>query len=93
MISTVTTTTTTTTTVTTTAGSSSLVSDIGLLAVISLIILLVIKELAGAAVDSGGELQGYSTVAAVDRVLNVGIVPLLFVFGFIVIQKIVTILA
>lgn len=91
MISTVTTTTTTTTTVTTVAGAS-LVSDIGLLAVISLIILLVVKELAGAATDSGGELQGYSAVAALDRVSNVAIAPLLFVFGFIVVQKVVQIL-
>jgi archaellum biogenesis protein FlaJ (TadC family) len=92
MISTVTTTTTTTTTTVTTVAGSSLISDIGLLAVISLIVLLIVKELAGAAVDSGGELQGYSTLAAVDKVSNVGIVPLLFVFAFIVVQKIVTIL-
>lgn len=92
MISTVTTTTTTTTTTTAVAGSS-IVSDIGLLAVISLIILLVVKELAGAAVESGGELQVSSNVAALDRVLNAGIIPLLFVFGFIVIDKIVHILA
>lgn len=91
MISTVTTTTTTTTT--TAVAGSTVVSDIGLLAVISLIILLVVKELAGAAVESGGELQVSSNVAALDRVLNAGIIPLLFVFGFIVIDKIVHILA
>lgn len=88
MISTVTTTTTTVTTV----GSTTLAAGLGLLATLVLIALLVTKELAGAAVDSAGSTGTVTLSRAVDRVLNVAIVPLLLVFGFIVIVKVLEVL-
>ncbi|MCG8401331.1 MAG: hypothetical protein MJA84_07010 [Firmicutes bacterium] len=92
MMTTVTTTTTTTAAATTTASGSALVAEIGLMAVISLIIMLIVKELAGAAVTSGGELQVGSSLAALDRVISIAIAPLLFVFAFIVVQRVLMIL-
>lgn len=88
MISTVTTTTTTVTTV----GSTTLAAGLGLLATLVLIALLVTKELAGAGVDSAGSTGTVTLSRAVDRVLNVAIVPLLMVFGFIVIVKVLEVL-
>jgi len=100
MISTVTTITTTTTTtaatttssVTTVAGSA-LVSQLGLIAVISLIVLLIVKELSGAYT---AQMSGNGTLlmpaSRLDRVLNIGILPLLFAFGVIVLARVVQIL-
>ena len=91
MLATVTTVTTTTTTVTTTA-STTIAAGLGLLATIVLIALLVAKELAGAAVESSGSARIVTLFRAVDRVLNVAIVPLLFVFGAIVVFKVLEVL-
>lgn len=99
MISTVTTTTTTTTTaatttstVTTVAGTT-LITQLGLIAVLSLIVLLIVKELSGA---YAAQMRENGTVALpasrLDTVLNTGIVPLLFAFAVIVIAKIAQIL-
>lgn len=94
MISTVTTTTTTTTaatttsTVTTVAGTT-LITQLGLIAVLSLIVLLIVKELSGA---YAAQIRENGTVALpasrLDTILNTGIVPLLFAFGVIVVTKI-----
>lgn len=89
MISTVTT--TTTTTVTTTA-STTLAAGLGLLATLVLIGLLITKELAGAGVDAEGSTGTVALSRAIDRVLNVAIVPLIVVFGYIVIAKILEVL-
>lgn len=106
MISTVTTTTTTTTvaatttttaaatasTVTTVAGTP-LVAQLGMIAVISLIVLLIIKELSGAYSAQMNENGTISMPASkLESVLNTGIVPLLFAFGSIVIVKILQII-
>jgi hypothetical protein len=92
VISTVTTVTTTTTT---TAGAVTMATAftamLGLLAAITLIVLLIVKELAGAASDSSSTPE-FTLQGALDRVLNVGIVPLLIVFAFIVVVKVMDIL-
>lgn len=106
MISTVTTTTTTTTaaatTVTTAAATTStvstvagtpLIAQLGMIAVISLIVLLIIKELSGAysaQMNANGTLS--LQASKMERVLNTGIVPLLFAFGSIVIVKILQVI-
>jgi len=101
MISTVTTTTTTTTTtaaattstVTAVAGTS-LVAQLGMIAVISLIVLLIIKELSGAYSAQANENGTLSLPASkLERVLNTGIVPLLFAFGSIVVVKIIQVIS
>lgn len=79
MISTVTT--TTVSTITTAVG---IAASLGLMAVLTLIAFLVAKELAGA--DSRPRLQ------ALGRALNVGIIPLLLVFGAIAAAKVVEVL-
>ncbi|MDD2359092.1 MAG: hypothetical protein PHS89_06460 [Syntrophaceticus schinkii] len=89
MIATVTTTTTTTVT---TAANTTLAAGLGLLATLVLIALLVSKELAGAGVESSGSARTVTLSQAIDRVLNVAIVPLLFVFGAIVIVKVLEVL-
>lgn len=91
-------TTVTTTTVTTIASISS-AAGLGLMAVIALIALLIAKELAGAADAgrlSGGPGSGAGSPARAQvlaRVLDVGIIPLLLVFGCIVVAKIMEVLA
>lgn len=89
MIATVTTTTTTTVT---TAASTTLAAGLGLLATLALIAFLVVKELAGAGVESSGSAGTITMSRAIDRVLNVAIVPLLIVFGAIVIAKVLAVL-
>jgi len=79
MISTVTT--TTVSTITTAVG---IAASLGLMAVLTLIAFLVAKELAGA--DARPRLQ------ALGRALNVGIIPLLLVFGAIAAAKVVEVL-
>lgn len=97
MISTVTTTTTTTaatttSTVTTVAGASQ-VSQLGLIAVVSLIILLIVKELSGAYSVQMRESGAVAMpVSRLDRILNTGIIPLLFAFGIIVAVKVIQII-
>lgn len=88
MISTVTTTTTTTTT----ASSTSLAGSLGLLATIALIVMLIAKELSGAEDMQAGGAGSATLSRAIDRVLNAGIVPLLIVFGMIVISRIIAVL-
>jgi len=95
MISTVTTVTTTTTTtastVSTVTTATSLAAGLGLAATIALIVLLIVKELAGAAAESSPA-QGLTLPGVLDRVLNVGIVPLLMVFVSIVFVKVMSVL-
>lgn len=90
MISTVTTVTTTTTASTVTTATS-LVAGLGLVATIALIVMLIAKELAGAAAESSSA-QEFSVSGALDRVLSVGIVPLLMVFASIVLVKVISVL-
>lgn len=90
MISTVTTTTTTVTTV----ASTTMTAGLGLMATLVLIAALIAKELAGASAQARDAVSA-GTVAlsrAVDRVLNVAVVPLLLVFGFIVVVRILQVL-
>jgi len=91
MISTVTTVTTTATSTAATATSTSLVIGLGLIATITLIALLIAKELAGAASENSSAPE-LTLSGALDRVLNVGIIPLSMVFVSIVLVKIVNIL-
>ena len=87
MISTVTTTTVTTTT--------AVAAGLGILATLALILALIAKELAGAwnvQVAADGKVSGTGYAGAFERVLNVAIIPLLIVFGFIVLVKIVEVL-
>lgn len=100
MISTVTTTTTTTTaaattsTVTAVVAGTSLVAQLGMIAVISLIVLLIIKELSGAYSAQANENGTLSMPASkLERVLNTGIIPLLFAFGSIVVVKIIQVIS
>jgi hypothetical protein len=79
MISTVTT--TTVSTITTAVG---IAASLGLMAVLTLIAFLVAKELAGA--------DGRPRLQALGRALNVGIIPLLLVFGAITAAKVVEVL-
>lgn len=89
MISTVSTVTTTTaSTVTTT---TSLVTGVGMIATITLIAMLIAKELAGA-VPVNSSAPELILPGALDRVLNVGIIPLLMVFVSIVLVKVLNVL-
>jgi hypothetical protein len=93
----VTTTTTTTTaaavssTVTTAATAASLAAGFGLIATITLIVLLIAKELAGAASE---EIQGgeASWPSALDGALNTAVIPLLMAFAVIVCVKVMSVL-
>lgn len=89
MISTVSTVTTTTASTVTTA--TSLVAGFGLIATITLIALLISKELAGAASENSSAPE-LTLPGALDRVLNVGIIPLLMVFVSIVFVKVLNVL-
>ena len=92
MISTVTTvTTTTTTTASTVTTATSMIAGFGLVATITLIVLLIAKELAGAASENSSARE-FTLPGALDRVLNVGIVPLLMVFVSIVVVKVANVL-
>ena len=82
----------TTVTTVTTITSSSIAYGLGIVATLLLIALLVVKELAGASVSAGGGGSGMTMSARLDRVLNVGILPLLIVFGAIVIDKVIAVL-
>ncbi len=67
-------------------------AEIGLISTLVLITLLIVKELAGARVESMGATGTVTLSRALDRVANVAIVPLLIVFGFIVIVQIIGVL-
>jgi len=83
---------TVTTTTVTTVGSTNLAAGLGLLATLLLIALLIAKELSGAGMEASGSAGTAVLSRAIDRVLNVAIVPLLVVFGFIVIAKVLEVL-
>ncbi len=86
MISTV-----TTTVASTVPAATSLGAGVGLIATISLIVLLIAKELAGAASDNSSSPE-FTLPGALDRVLNAGIVPLSMVFVSVVFVKIANVL-
>lgn len=86
MISTVT---TTTASMVTTAAS--LVAGFGLIVTITLIALLIAKELAGAALENSSAPE-YTLPGALDRVLNVGIIPLSMCFVSMVFIKVLNVL-
>ncbi len=93
MISSVVSTVSTVSTVTTTAGKGiSTATQLGLISTLVLIALLIVKELAGAKAESIGTAGTATMSRALDRVANVAIVPLLIVFGFIVIVQIIAVL-
>lgn len=89
MISIVTLTTTIMSTVTT---ATSLVSGFGLIATITLIALLIAKELAGATLAGAASAPEHTLPGVLDRVLNVAIIPLSMVFVSIVFVKILNVL-
>ena len=95
MISTVTTvstvTTTTASTVSTVTTAAPIAAGLGLISVIALIIMLIAKELAGASSENSSAPE-FTLSGALDRVLNIGIIPLLMVFVSIVVFKIINIL-
>jgi len=84
----------TVTTTVTTIASTTMAAGLGLLATLALIFLLIAKELAGAqnVQAAAGGTGSVSFAGALDRVLNVAIVPLLIVFSFIVAVKIIEVL-
>lgn len=78
-------------TASTAATATSLVAGGGVIATITLIAMLIAKELAGvASVNSSAPELAMS--GALDRVLNVGIIPLLMVFVSIVVVKVLNVL-
>ncbi len=82
----------TVTTVTTTAASTAAtVAGFGLIAALALIALLTAKELAGA-VSGNSSAPEFTLPGALDRALNVGIVPLSMVFVSVVFAQIANIL-
>ncbi|RJQ30711.1 MAG: hypothetical protein C4589_02635 [Peptococcaceae bacterium] len=83
MISTVTTTTTTTASMV-----SSLAAGLDLSATLSLIALLLGKELAGGQVSAGSEA---TAPGALEKYANVGIIPLLFAFGSVVLTRVLAV--
>lgn len=89
MISTVSTVTTTTASMVTT--TSSLVTGVGIIATITLIAMLIAKELAGA-VSVNSSAPELILPGALDSVLNVGIIPLSMVFVSIVLVNVLNVL-
>ncbi|HAU30924.1 MAG TPA: hypothetical protein DCW46_01250 [Desulfotomaculum sp.] len=83
---------TVTTTTVTTIASTTMAAGLGLLATLALIFLLIAKELAGAQDVQLGGSSSISYAGAFNNVLNTAIIPLLIVFGFIVVTKIIEIL-
>ena len=82
----------TTSTVATAAGTS-LGAQMSLVAVLSLIILLIVKELAGAyCLEAGVNGLVAPQLYRLDRVLSLAIVPLLYAFTVIVVVKVAQIL-
>lgn len=83
---------TVTTTTVTTIASTTMAAGLGLLATLGLIFLLIAKELAGAGAQSNHVAGELTLPYAFDRVLNVAIIPLLIVFSFIVVVKVLEVL-
>ncbi len=83
---------TVTSTTVTTIASTTMAAGLGLFATLALIFLLIAKELAGAQDVQVGKSGSASYAGAFDNVLNAAVVPLLIVFGFIVVTKIIDIL-
>jgi hypothetical protein len=84
---------TVTTTTVTTIASTTMAAGLGIFATLALIFLLITKELAGAQnIQAGPGAGSLSYSGALDRVLNVAIVPLLIVFSFIVAVKVIEVL-
>lgn len=90
--STTTATSTTTSSVATVAGAP-LAAQMGLIAVISLIILLIVKELVRSySIDMDVGVCAATQLSRLDRAVNVGIIPLLYAFGVIVVFKVAQVL-
>lgn len=88
---------TVTTTTVTTIASSTMAAGLGLAAVLCLIAFLIAKELLDAGVSAGGTGDGatmtlYPWLRPLSRALTVGIIPLLIVFGFIVLVRVMAVL-
>ncbi|MFA5384770.1 MAG: hypothetical protein WC364_08930 [Eubacteriales bacterium] len=83
---------TVTSTTVTTIASTTMAAGLGLFATLALIFMLIAKELAGAQDVQLGKGGSVSYAGAFDNVLNAAIIPLLIVFGFIVVTKIIDIL-
>lgn len=80
-------------TVTTTMSNGmSEAEGLGLISTLVLIALLFVKELAGAKAESEGTTGMVTLSVALDRVTSVAIVPLLIIFGFIIILQIIAVL-
>ncbi len=75
-----------------TTQGMSMAAELGLISTMVLIALLIVKELAGARAESMDATGTVTLSRALDRVANVAIVPLLIVFGFIVIVQIIGVL-
>ena len=69
-----------------------LASKLGLTASVFLIILLIVKELAGAGVDSTDNPRTAAVSLAIDHVVNIPIIPLLMVLVLSVIVRIFEVL-
>jgi len=80
-----------TTTANTAATATSLAAGVGVIATIALLVLLIAKELAGAA-SKNTSFTELTLPDALDRILNVGIIPLLMVFVSTVFVKVSNIL-
>ena len=84
---------TTTTTAAITASAGGAIShQMGLLVVISLIVLLITKELAGAYLQEAQLGPAYQVVSGIDQSVQIGIIPFLFVFAVIVINRVMAVL-
>lgn len=82
---------TVTTVTTVAAGSVATAAGFGLVATITLIALLIAKELAGAA-SGNSSAPEFTLPGSLDRILNVGIIPLSMAFVSIVFVKISNVL-
>jgi len=84
---------TVTTTTVTTIASTTMAAELGLLATLALIVLLIAKELAGAQnLQTADGTGGVNYAGVFDNVLNAAIIPLLYVFSLIVFVKIIQVL-
>ncbi|MDN5361455.1 MAG: hypothetical protein PWP70_502 [Moorella sp. (in: firmicutes)] len=88
---------TVTTTTVTTIASSTMAAGLGLAAVLCLIAFLIAKELLDAGVSAEGTGDGatmtlYPWLRPLSQALTVGIIPLLIVFGFIVLVRVMAVL-
>ncbi|MDD2553710.1 MAG: hypothetical protein PHP51_03980 [Desulfotomaculaceae bacterium] len=72
-------------------GIEPFVSSIGLTATLILIILLIIKELAAAALENR-PVADSPEIVRVCRVLNIGIIPCLLTFGLVIFTRVISVL-